>query len=98
MGVEKIDSALREIVPDYVKRLEREWEEMDSALKKSDFLTIGRIGHNWKGSGGGYGLHQISEIGLGLEKAAPAKDAVSVAALIAQGQTYLRELEIEYVD
>jgi HPt (histidine-containing phosphotransfer) domain-containing protein len=41
-----------------------------AALARGDFDTIRSIGHNMKGTGGSFGLPQISRLGADLEQAA----------------------------
>lgn len=43
---------------------------MQVALDRADYEEIAVLGHNLRGSGGGFGHQPITDIGAGLEKAA----------------------------
>ena len=47
---------------------------MTEALDRAAFQTVAILGHNLRGSGGGFGFQAITDIGAGLEEAADAAD------------------------
>ncbi|MBZ5576964.1 MAG: response regulator [Acidobacteriia bacterium] len=65
---------LEPILPGYLERRRRDVTAIADALEKSDFAAIRTLGHNMKGSGSGYGLDHLSEIGAALEAAAQDED------------------------
>lgn len=72
------------MVPSYLTRRESDVTELRRLLEMRNFDEIRFIGHQLKGSGGGYGLHVISEIGRDLELAASQKEPKEVFDLIEQ--------------
>ncbi len=70
------------MVPSYLNRREADVVQLKRMLEMNMFQDIQFIAHQLKGSGGGYGLHVISEIGQDLELAAIQKDREEVAELI----------------
>ncbi|MBE7440136.1 MAG: Hpt domain-containing protein [Spirochaetales bacterium] len=91
-----IDADLQPIVPGYLSRVEEEVGQMRAALENGDFLTVSRIAHNWKGSGGGYGLNRISEVGAALEEAAQRKDVEAMSGSLQSIQSFLASVDIRY--
>ena len=91
-----IGADLEPILPGYLSRVQDEVEQLLSAHEKSDFSIIGRIAHNWKGSGSGYGLDRISELGTALEEAAQRKDLELISTSLKEMQSFLASLEIRY--
>lgn len=67
---------------------------MRDCLAKGDFETIRIKGHSMKGSGGGYGFDEITEIGALLEKGAKAVDGVVVGELISRLADYLANIDV----
>src|SRR4029450_4650966 len=61
---------LAELVPGYLENRRRDVEAIAAALALADYETVRILGHNMKGSGAGYGLNRITEIGGSLEQAA----------------------------
>ena len=69
-----MDEDLIDLIPRY---LENRWSDIraiEVALEKEDFETVRLLGHSMKGSGGGYGLHAVTDIGREIEEAAKAAD------------------------
>lgn len=93
----KIDIDLKELVPTYLERVESHAEKMLEHLENGDFESIRSLGHNLKGSGGGYGFDRISEIGLGLEMAAKSSEVDEIKKFIGELKEYLQRIEVEYV-
>jgi HPt (histidine-containing phosphotransfer) domain-containing protein len=72
------------MVPSYLARREADVTQMKYLLVARKFDEIRFIAHQLKGSGGGYGLNIISEIGQELELAAKNKDSNEVHEMIEQ--------------
>jgi hypothetical protein len=49
-----------------------------------------------KGDGGGFGFHQITEIGAAIERAAKLEDGSTVEQYIAQLEDFLKRVAIVY--
>ncbi len=92
----RVDSDLQELIPGYLKNRESDLQTYRQALEKGDFDSIAVLGHSMKGSGGGYGFNDLSQIGRAIEKAAKSKDKDSVRKSIIDLTAYLKKLEIVY--
>jgi len=65
---------LAERTPAYLQNCRGNVVTMTEALDRTDFQTVSILGHNLRGSGGGFGFQAITDIGAGLEEAADAAD------------------------
>jgi DNA-binding response OmpR family regulator len=91
-----VDSSLEDIVPGYLDNRRKDVGVLRQALERGDFAAIRVLGHNMKGSGGGYGFAALTELGAALEKAALAGDAETVRGRIGELSAYLGSLRIKY--
>jgi HPt (histidine-containing phosphotransfer) domain-containing protein len=91
-----VDSSLEDIVPGYLDNRRKDVGALRQSLERGDFAAIRVLGHNMKGSGGGYGFAALTELGAALEKAALAGDAETVRRRIAELSAYLDSLRIKY--
>lgn len=69
-----VDEEIIDLIPRYLGNRWGDVHAMEAALAAADFDTIRRLGHSMKGSGGGYGLDSVTDMGRGLEEAAKAQD------------------------
>src|SRR5262249_51518725 len=56
------DPDMREIIEQYVSRLPEQIAKMRELLNRSDLENLGRLAHQLKGSGGGYGFPQLTAL------------------------------------
>lgn len=91
-----IDMSLKDLAAHYLANRQRDIDAIEEALKHGDYEPIRLIGHNIKGTGAGYGFDFISEIGDGLEQAAPQGDAAAISKLANELADYLRRLEVVF--
>jgi hypothetical protein len=66
----RVDPRLRDILPAYLERRRADVPTLSDAIAHRRFEEAGKIGHKMKGSGAGYGLDRLTDIGAGIEKAA----------------------------
>ncbi len=92
----RVDADLHELIPGYLENREKDLLMYQQALEKDDFDSIALLGHSMKGSGGGYGFNDLSQIGRAIEKAAKSRDKESVRKSIIDLTAYLKKLEIVY--
>lgn len=69
-----VDEEIIDLVPRYIEHRWSDIRTIEIALEKGDFETVQFLGHSMKGSGGGYGMDQVGDIGAGIEDAAKAQD------------------------
>ncbi len=91
-----IDSDLQDLIPDYLENREKDLLAFKQALKKNNFDKIAVLGHSMKGSGGGYGFNDLSNIGRAIEKAAKNRDKESVRRSITDLTEFLKNVEVVY--
>jgi PAS domain S-box-containing protein len=92
----RVDASLAPLMPAFIANRHLDAVALAAACDAGRFEDVRIIGHNMKGSGSGYGLVRISEIGDGLELAARRKDAKRVRALEGELTQYLAALRIEF--
>jgi HPt (histidine-containing phosphotransfer) domain-containing protein len=66
---------------------------MDDALDRADFEAVTILGHNLRGSGGGFGFQAITDIGANLEAAAGNGDVGASREWVAELSRYLDRVE-----
>ena len=91
-----VDEELSPIVPNFMNNVRRNPAAISAALAGGDFAAICSLGHNMKGTGGSFGLPQISEIGSKLEQAAKEQDTDSVRTVNAELVRFLDSVQIRY--
>ncbi len=66
---------LAERTPAYLESCRNNVIAMNEALDRADFEAVTTLGHNLRGSGGGFGFQAITDIGASIELAAGDGDA-----------------------
>jgi HPt (histidine-containing phosphotransfer) domain-containing protein len=96
--VARIDSELKEIIPDFFRNTWDEIRALQEAVEKADWQgTVTRLGHSIKGSSLGYGFEKLAELGLAIETAARGHgNADEIRDLIRDIISYLEDVEIIY--
>ncbi len=77
-GPVEIDPDLADLIPDFLVRVRKSVAEIEGLALVEDLVSIGRIGHNLKGSGAAYGFPEITRLGKEIEFA--GRDGNAVAA------------------
>lgn len=67
---------------------------MREAIDSDDFETVSILGHNLRGSGGGFGFQAITDLGAELEQAAGDTDVARARKLLGELSSYLDSIEI----
>ena len=91
------DPDMEELIPGY---LENRWEDIrvtTESLEKNDYETIRVLGHDMKGTGGGYGFDAITLIGKSLEQAAKDQNQDEVRKIVQDLTDFLNRVEIIYM-
>ncbi len=92
----RVDKDLQDLVPGYLQGRREDIMAVYIALEKVDYESIRVLGHRMKGSGGGYGFDNITEIGKQLEMAARNQDLTAISARINELSQYLSCITIIY--
>ena len=93
----QVDSSIEDLIPIFLRSRQKDIKDILHALEQGDFETILFVGHNMRGSGGGYGFDYLSETGFILELAAKEKDVEKIRKQIHEIVNYLEKIEIVYV-
>jgi two-component system sensor histidine kinase/response regulator len=75
----RIPGRLQDILPSYLERRRADVAALTEALERSDYESARTIGHRMKGSGSGYGLDRLTEIGAAIEGAAVENNSEQLA-------------------
>ena len=92
----KIDKDLKPIIPQFLENRKNDIHKISNYLEENNYEEIEVIGHSMKGSGGGYGFEEITEIGKEIENAAKAKNSKKIMKEVDNLKLYLEEIEIIY--
>ena len=85
---------LAEQIPAYLENCRHNVIVMQEALDRADFEAVTILGHNLRGSGGGFGFQAITDLGAGLEQASEDADADGARNLLSELSSYLDSVEI----
>jgi CheY-like chemotaxis protein len=91
-----VEEGMEDVVPGYLEKRRAEVEVYRSALAGSDFDTIRKLAHKMKGTGTGYGLPRLTELGAVIEKAAIADDRATLGVKIEEFAMYMNAIQLEY--
>ena len=84
---------LAERTPAYLENCRQNAIVMQKAMDQGDFETVAILGHNLRGSGGGFGFQAITDLGAGLEQACADSDLDGARKLLSDLSRYLDNVE-----
>lgn len=93
-----VDSDLEELVPEFIENRYEDIEKINAWLDSNEIGEIQRLGHSMKGSGGGYGFHELTNLGGELEQAAMRGDKDEIDDLNKKLAQYLKVVKVVYQD
>jgi len=96
MTTRRLDSSIEDLLPAFFRRRWSDLPLLRTALQDSDWATIKKLGHQWKGVGTSYGLPEITEFGQRIEACVPNEDGAAVSALLDEFETWLASLRVEF--
>lgn len=91
-----VESYLEDLIPGYLDNRRADAVTIESALGEGDLETARSLGHQMKGSGGGYGFDRLTEIGAQIEQAAREGDCARVRQAVAAMRDYLDRVVVRY--
>ena len=92
----RIDADLADLIPSYLENRRADLRDARDALRIGDYARLQRLGHNIRGSGGGYGFEQLAEIGTRLEQAGIARRPEQIESCLADLAEFLQRVEVVY--
>ena len=93
-----VDADLEELVPEFIENRYEDIEKINECLVSNEIDEIQRLGHSMKGSGGGYGFHEITNLGGELEQAAKRGDKDEIDNINKKLAEYLKVVKVVYQD
>lgn len=90
-----IDEDLADLIPEFLENRRRDIDRIKRLVEEGKYEELTRLGHNLKGSGGGYGFTEISEIGRGIEEAGARSDREAMTTLCERLATYLATVTVQ---
>jgi len=94
--IERIDADLKPLMERFFNNSRQDVDTMRQALARGDMETLRRMGHTAKGTGYGYGMRTMGDIGTALEAAAKASDAPGCGEAIEYMARYLDTVVVEF--
>ncbi len=92
--IEIADPFARRLMSQYLKRRAADIATLREAVASGDFEAVARSGHNLYGSGGAYGLDEISRLGADLEQAGKACAAERARQIIDDLENFIRRVTL----
>jgi len=82
------------LVPNYLASIRRDMATMMTAIGEQDCEIAGRLGHQFKGTGHGYGFPEITQAGTAIELAARSANEGEIRKQILSLAAYLDRVEV----
>lgn len=90
----RVEEEIMDLIPAYLENRRSDVGRLEQALEQEDFETVRDLGHSMKGSGGGFGMDRISEMGMELEEAGKAMDPDGAARALSDLREYLDRVTV----
>ena len=94
-ALQNVDPIVRSLLPGYLARRDEELLRITEWCEQGSFDDIRIAAHNLSGSGGAYGLPELTRIGRVLEEAAEAKDREEVVRQLTVMREFLTRVNAE---
>ncbi len=91
-----VDERLAKLIPKFMAAQKEQLRQMKTALTNGQFETLKFLGHQMKGSGGGFGFTALGTFGSEIERAAHDGDSHDLGKCISQIDDYLAQVKIEF--
>ena len=90
-----VDDDLVDVIDEYLQAIRKDCLRMVDAYKNKDFDVVYGIAHDLKGSGAGYGLNDVTEIGRAICELVRKNDFNDVWRKIGRLQDYIDHVEVD---
>lgn len=90
-----VDEELADLIPEFLENRRRDVETITRLVQAGNYEELTRLGHTMKGTGGGYGFTEISEIGQGIEEASARGDREAITTLCDRLAAYLAGVTVK---
>jgi PAS domain S-box-containing protein len=85
---------VEELIPNYLANVRSDIGKILAGVDSKDCKIARQLGHQFKGSGAGYGFPEITRAGAAVERAAIAADENEIRSQILMLATYLDQVEV----
>ena len=85
---------ISEMVPGYLRRVRQSMADILADVDQNEYGAARKLGHQWKGSGTGYGFPEITRAGAAVERAAKDADPDAVRVQLLALSSYLDRVEV----
>ena len=92
----RVDPELAEMIPRFRVNQRQAVAAMRHALEAYDYTTLRQVGHQIKGTWGGYGFDALMEFESAIEYTVKARDALHLRQSLEALGAYLDRLEVVY--
>ncbi|MBZ0169132.1 Hpt domain protein [Candidatus Methylomirabilis lanthanidiphila] len=90
-----VDEEIADLIPEFLENRRRDVEQMKRLAQEGKYDELARLGHSMKGTGGGYGFMEISDMGKALEEAGTHGDREAAMSLCERLDTYLAAVTVQ---
>ena len=90
-----VDEDLADLIPEFLENRRRDVEQIKRLIQEGKYEELARLGHTMKGSGGGYGFTEISEIGQAIEEAGARGDREAMTRLCDRLAAHLAAVTVQ---
>ena len=94
----RISKFFEDLIPEFIKGIKEDMENMRQAIDRKDFETLYRLGHSFKGASGNYELEDLAGIFLEIENAAAKHDFNMAEICLNKAYKYVKLVKIEFVE
>ncbi|PWB79640.1 MAG: Hpt domain-containing protein [Candidatus Methylomirabilota bacterium] len=90
-----VDEEIADLIPEFLENRRRDVEQIKQLVREGKYGELSRLGHTMKGTGGGYGFMEISDIGKAIEEAGARGDREAVTSLCERLETFLAAVMVQ---
>ncbi len=90
-----IDHDIFDLAEKYIVNSQTVVDQLRELINNRDFDAVKRVGHNFKGSGSGYGIETISELGNRIELLGEERNSEDLFEAVEKLEKYLKNVRIE---
>src|SRR5574337_2202298 len=90
-----VDEEIADLVPEFLENRRRDVDRIKRLIEEDRYEELARLGHTMKGTGGGYGFTEISDIGEAIEEAGARRDREAVMSLCERLETFLAAVTVQ---
>ncbi len=91
-----VPEELEPLVPRFLEKRHAEIDVLRSAAEQGDLETLRSLGHALKGTAGGYGFDELTDLGAMLETRARAGDRAGASEVVGRIADYLGRIDVRY--